>query len=97
MSTEKTKREIECLARLKHINGSLDDVYMFLLENKLINTDQIKAMRQAVNESKQLKECIDLLRREDRLQLSEFYWKLLPKEELTITLVSDRQTKEFGF
>jgi hypothetical protein len=70
---------------------------MFLLENKLVSTDQVKAIRQAVNESKQLKEFIDTLRHEDRLQLSEFYWKLLPKEELTITLVSDRQTKEFGF
>jgi hypothetical protein len=97
LSTERKKKEIECLTKIKSMNGSLDDIMSFLLEEKLASLEAIKAIKNAPNESKELRELIEALRVAEKLQLVEYQWVFLPKEYATIMLVSDRQTKEFGF
>lgn len=97
MSTERKKKEIECLTKIRSINGSLDDIMSFILDEKLASLDEIKLIKNSPNEPKELRELIETLKVKERLQLVEYQWVFLPKEYATLMLVSDRQTKEFGF
>jgi hypothetical protein len=97
LSTERKKKETECLAKIRSINGSLDEVMSFLLDEKLVSLDMIKSIKNSPSESKELRDLIESLKTTEKLQLVEYQWVLLPKEYATLMLVSDRRTKEFGF
>lgn len=97
MSTERKKKEIECLTKIRSMNGSLDDIMSFILDERLVSLDEIKLIKNSPNEPKELRDLIEDLKAKEKLQLVEYQWVFLPKEYATLMLVSDRQTKEFGF
>lgn len=93
----KTRREIECLSRIQALNGALDDVLHFLLEEKLISQEQAKGARQSPDVPKEVHKILTDISKHDRIQLLEYEWAILPVERIKIVLVTDRNNKEFVY
>ena len=97
MQTETKKQEIECLNRIMAVNGSLDDLMSFLIDEKLLDRVDVRSIKTSSGPAKELQRVINTLKCSEKLQLVEYEWVILPNERVKLTLISDRATKEFGF
>jgi len=98
MSTgNKLKREIECLSRLQDLTGQLGDILQFLKLENLVDDNQMKSVKLAADHAKEVQGILRDLQLAQKLQLLEYEWSVLPVENITITLVTDRNKKEFSF
>ena len=91
------KREIECLMRLQEMSAQLSDILMFLMEEKLLTPDQYASIIQAPERAKEVQACLQALKTSDKLQLCEYSWTILPVEQIKISIVTDRSSKEFVY
>lgn len=97
MSINKTKREIECISRLQGLSLAIDDILGFLLSESMITKEQIKHLRSSADQAKMLHSYLLNLSKENRLQLLEYEWQVLPVERIKILLISDKNSKEFSY
>lgn len=93
----KTKREIDCLARLQTLTGQTEDILQFLKLENLINDGQLRAISLAADKAKELQQLISSLKREQKFQLIEYSWSLLPVENIDIVIVTEKNAKTFSF
>jgi len=92
-----SKREIDCLERLQDKSGSIDDIMSFLVEEKLMDLDLAKKVKQSSDEAKELHAYLKSLSKTDKIQLLEYEWVILPVEIIKINLVTNRNNKQFTY
>lgn len=93
----KVKREIECLQRLQDLTGQLEDILQFLKLENLVNDNQLKTVHLAADHAKEIQSILRSLQSAGKLQLLEYHWTLLPVENISIAIITDRNHKEFIF
>ena len=91
------RKEIECLSRLNSINSGMNDILEFLLSDKLITKEDIKSIAASSDRSRMTQTLLTRLSSEDKLQLLEFNWILLPIERINIIIVTKQTHKEFSY
>jgi hypothetical protein len=92
----KTNLEIKCLARLDELLATNGTIMEFLIGEDLLSKEERKAMLSASDVPKSLQAHLASLRGK-RLQLLEYEWTLLPEERLKVTIITDRNSREFSF
>lgn len=93
----KTRREIECIARLQALGGNVDNILDFLLSESLINKDEVKVLRASPEVAKSVQLMLARLSADKKFQLLEFEWAILPVERIKIHIVTDRASQEFTY
>lgn len=91
-----TKREVECLKRLQFLSPVYEELMQFLLQEYLLTTEELKAIRISPEQAKLLQAKMALLSEERKIQLLEYEWTILPTEQIRINVVTDRGFKEFN-
>lgn len=95
MST-KTK-EIECLVRLDALNGAITEIMEFLISERLLDKDATEKIRRSPLPEKELQISLNELKLKEKIQLLEYTWHVLPRENITITIVTDISKREFAY
>lgn len=93
----KTRREIECIARLQLLGGHLDDILEYLLSEGLIPKSEAQVLRTNPEVAKAMQLMLHRLSTSGKLQLLEYEWTVLPVERIKISVVTDRSSKEFVY
>lgn len=93
----KIKREVECLNRLQELTGQLEDILSFLKQENLVDDNQIKSVKLSADHPKEIRSILQDLKVRQKLQLLQYEWSILPVENITITVITDRNQKEFIF
>jgi hypothetical protein len=93
----KVKREIECLARLQELTGQLEEILQFLKLENLVDDNQIKSVKLSADHPKEIRAILQDLKVRQKLQLLQYEWSVLPVENIAITVITDRNQKEFIF
>ena len=93
----KTAREIECLTRLDQLTGQSSDIMYFLKDEGLIPDASVKNTKNSPSPIKELHVLIKSLQRDNKLQLLEYEWQILPVERITLSIVTDRSNKKFSY
>ena len=93
----KTKREIECLGRLQGLTGQLEEILIFLKQEGLIDDNQLKTVKLASDHPKEIQAILRDLQLRQKLQLLEYDWSVLPVENIKVSIVTDRDSREFIF
>ena len=91
----KVKREIECLNRLQEMTGQLEDILSFLKQESLVDDNQIKSVKLSADHAKEIRGILQDLKMRQKLQLLQYEWSVLPVENICITVITDRNQKEF--
>lgn len=95
--TEKIRREIECLNRLQATGVDYSDILDFLLLEKVVSAEDIRVFKQSADKGKGLQGWLARLSREEKLQLLEYEWVILPVERIKLTIVTARNSREFTY
>ena len=95
MSTK--ARQIEGLSRLDYLSGSKNEILGFLLLEKIITVDTIASVNKSPTPSKELQILLYDLQKTEKFQLLEYVWEVLPKEHISIMIVTDNVKKEFTY
>lgn len=90
----KKETEIRCLARLDELSATNGLIMDFLVAEDLMLREQRKAILASSDVAKALQAHIAAFKG-NKLQLLEYEWTLLPEERIKITLITDRNSKEF--
>ncbi len=93
----RTRKQIEFLYRLQELSGCLVDIMEFLHQEALMSKDEIKKVQIASCKAKELEAHLNLLFTQNKLQMLEYRWELLPIERLNLCIVTDRVVKNFEF
>jgi len=93
----KTKKEIECIARLNELASCLDEILSFMLLESVITKEEIAGIKRSPDQAKSLQAHLAAVSSSNKIQLLEFTWDYLPVERLKILIVTDRNSKEFSY
>jgi hypothetical protein len=93
----KIKKEIDCLNRLNALTGQSQDILDFLRSEDLITDGQHKAVRQSSDRAKEIQAMLSDLQVRQKIQMLMYMWSILPVENITVTIITDRNQKEFSF
>lgn len=91
------KRQIECLTRLLTLNGSLDDIVDFLIEESIMDASELPYLKREVDIPKQIWKLVNDAKQKQKVMLFDFEWQILPVERIKITIVSDRSNRIFSY
>lgn len=92
-----TKREVECITRLQEMSPVIEELSTFLVAEKLLSPEELKAIKGAPDKAKQLQAKLVSLSETGGIHLLEFEWQVLPVELIRLTLVTVSGHKEFYF
>lgn len=90
------QREIDCIARLFHINPQMDEMLEFMLQEHIIDAEELPFIKREVDKPKYIYFALNKAKAKGLIHLLDFEWTLLPVERIKITLVTNSATKEFG-
>lgn len=93
----KVKKEVECLTRLQELTGQLEDILTFLKLENLIDDNQIKTVKLSSDHPKEVRAILQDLKVRQKLQLLQYEWSVLPVENITVSVITDRNQKEFTY
>lgn len=93
----KTRRQIECIARLQHLGGNVDDILEYLLGENLILKEDARVLRLNPEAAKAMQLMLAKLHHDNKFQLLEYEWTILPVERIKIHIITDRSSKEFVY
>lgn len=91
----KKSREIDCLSRLQILTGQIDDILAFLKLENLIDDGTIRKVRMSPDLAKDVQILLQELKAKDKFQLLRYEWSLLPVENISINIITDKNQKEF--
>jgi hypothetical protein len=89
--------KVEFLKRLFLLGACQDDLINFLKTEKLINDFQLTAIFNESDKAKYLQNLLEELKRSDKLLLLDYEWSILPVERLKLTVVTERNSREFTY
>ena len=90
-----TKREIECLKRLQQLSPVYEELIAFFVQEKLFSTEELKVLKVSVEQARLLQAKLAILSAEQKIQLLEYEWNILPVERIKLNIVTDRGHREF--
>lgn len=90
-------KQIECLARLLAANGSLDDIIDFLIEEKIMDASELPYYRREVSKPKYIWNLLNVAKQKESIMLLDYEWQVLPVERIKITVVTNRNSKNFTY
>ena len=93
----KTTKEINCLQRLQDTTGQLEDILQFLKLENLVDDGQLKTIHMAADHAKEVQAILRKLQSASKVQMLVIEWSVLPVENIRISIVTDRNHKEFIF
>lgn len=93
------KRQIDFLNRLFDLIKCRSELLQYLKEEKLVTDIAIKSIlnEHASTHAKQIYDLMLSLAKDDKLQLVDYEWTILPFERLKLTLISHSGKKEFEY
>jgi hypothetical protein len=94
--SNKTNHEIKCLSRLDELLSTNETIVEYLVSEGLMQKDEQKAMMAGSDVAKALQLFLGKMKG-NKLQLLEYEWVLLPEERLKVTIISDRNSREFSY
>ncbi len=89
--------QINCLQRLQDTTGQLDEILQFLKLEGLVDDNQLKSVRLGADHAKEIQQILRNLQVTNKLQLLNYEWNVLPVENICISIITDRNQKEFSF
>jgi hypothetical protein len=89
--------QINCLQRLQDTTGQLEEILQFLKLEKLVDDNQLKSVKLSADHAKEVQQILRNLQVTNQLQLLVYEWNVLPVENILISIVTERNSKEFGF
>jgi hypothetical protein len=92
----KLNHEIKCLARLDELVTTNLTILEFLVAEDLMTKEERKVVLASSDVPKSIHTFLAKMKGK-QLQLLEYEWTLLPEERLKITIITDRNSKEFSF
>jgi len=92
----KLNYEIKCLARLDELMATNLNMLEFLVAEDLMTREERKGILASSDVSKSIHTFLAKMKGK-QLQLLEYEWVLLPDERLKVTIITDRNSKEFSF
>lgn len=93
----KVKREVECLNRLQDMTGQLEDILGFLKQENLVDDNQLRSVKLSADHPKEVRNILQELKSKQKIQLLQYTWSVLPVENISIMIITDRNQKEFIF
>ena len=93
----KRQNEIECIRRLITVGMMVEEWMDFLLDDKLMTVDEIPKFRLENDKAAWIHGLIKVAKDSERVLLFDFEWAILPIERIKVTVVTQRNTKEFVF
>lgn len=93
----KISKEIQCLQRLQDLTGQLEDILQFLKLENLVNDNQLKSIHLSADHAKEVQEVLRGLHNDGKFQMLVYTWTILPVENISIMIITDRNQKEFIF
>jgi hypothetical protein len=90
--------ELECLQRLIVKTSCQQDITAWLVAEKLLTKEAEKAIyanKSQINVIYEIHKTLQSLRENDKVQLLDYMWNILPVEQIRITIVSDNERCEF--
>jgi hypothetical protein len=96
MSARKSK-EIECVKRLDELTTVYETLLDFLRDEELISKEERRDCTLCSDKAKWLWNQLAILRDTKKIQLLEYEWVILPVERAKITIVTDRNSREFSY
>ena len=91
--------KMDCLKILQEKTNEVDAILRFLNEEKLISNEQYKTLY-SPNTAQQYKDILILLKNlsnDGKIQLLEFEWVKLPQQKITVTIVTDKEKRDFTY
>lgn len=75
----------------------MEELIEFLKEEKLMNDHQIQTIKSETEKSRLIYMVLENLRRDDKLLLLDYEWILLPVERLKLTIITERNRRDFNY
>lgn len=89
--------KVEFLKRLFTLAACQDELIAFLKADRLINDFQLTAIANESDKAKYILNLLETLKKEEKLLLLDYEWSILPVERLKLTVVTERNSREFTF
>lgn len=89
------KREVECLKRLQQLSPVYQELIAFFVQEKLISSEELKVLKETPEQERMLQAKLAALSAEDKIQLLEYEWTILPVERIKLNIVTTSGHKEF--
>lgn len=90
-------KRIDCILRLIKINDIYSDICVWLIEQKIVTRTEAEGQSRDQEKAEFLyhafKKGVEL----EKFQLLDYEWTILPLEQIKITCITDRETKEFTY
>ena len=90
-----SKREVECLKRFQQLSPIYEELITFLLQEKLLSKEELKVIRESPEQARHLQHKLATLSSEQKIQLLEYEWVVLPVEQIKLNIVTDGGHREF--
>jgi len=90
-------KKVDFIERLIRLRNTYEDLAIFLREEKLIDDNNLAELKNAVSRPKYLYGLLEKLKEEEKVELLDYEWTVLPVERLKLTIVTKRVTKEFSY
>lgn len=90
-----TKREVECLKRLQQLSPVYEELIAFFVQEKLFSAEELRVFKESSEQARLLQAKMASLSSENKIQLLEYEWVLLPVERIKLNIVTDRGHREF--
>jgi hypothetical protein len=93
------RKKIDFLNRLFELNKCKLDILSFLKDEKLITDDRVQRLlnENHIQHASLIINMLEELAATDKLQLLSYEWQVLPNEKLSLMLVTEHTSKEFGY
>lgn len=92
-----TTNQINCLQRLQDTTGQLDEILQFLKLEGLVDDNQMKSVRLSADHAKEIQQILRNLQVTNKFQLLVYEWNVLPVENIMISIITERNSKDFCF
>lgn len=89
--------QINCLQRLQDTTGQLEEILQFLKLEQLVDDNQIKSVKLSADHAKEIQQILRDLQVRNKLQMLMYEWNVLPVENIMISIVTERNSREFTF
>ncbi len=94
--SNKLNYEIKCLARLDELLATNSTILDFLVTEDLMTKEERKQVLASSDVPKSIHTFLAKMKGK-QLQLLEYEWTVLPQERLKVTVITDRNSREFSF
>jgi len=89
--------QINCLQRLQDTTGQLEEILIFLKLEQLVDDNQMKSVKLSADHAKEVQQILRNLQVMNKLQMLMYEWNVLPVENIMISIVTERNSREFTF